>query len=97
MKICLVTGRGRLYHWGPNHAGDPVVTRYRSHFGRIFKELFFLLRWKRDGRGSIVYRRINSDDRSKPVLEFVSIQRRDTKQWALPGVRFSYISVLFTN
>ncbi len=23
----LVTGRGRLYHWGPNHAGDPVVTR----------------------------------------------------------------------
>ncbi len=28
MKICLVTGRGRLYHWGPNHAGDPVVTRY---------------------------------------------------------------------
>lgn len=27
--IVLVTGRGRLYHWGPNHAGDPVVTRYR--------------------------------------------------------------------
>ncbi len=23
----LVTGRGRLYYWGPNHAGDPVVTR----------------------------------------------------------------------
>jgi hypothetical protein len=25
--IELVTGRGRLYYWGPNHAGDPVVTR----------------------------------------------------------------------
>jgi ADP-ribose pyrophosphatase len=69
--------------------------------GRILAEFlknyFFLLRWKRDGRGAIVYRRINSDDRSKPVLEFVSIQRRDTKQWALPGVRFSYIVALFTN
>ena len=29
LLVCvLVTGRGRLYHWGPNHAGDPVVTRY---------------------------------------------------------------------
>lgn len=28
-NFVLVTGRGRLYHWGPNHAGDPVVTRYR--------------------------------------------------------------------
>lgn len=25
--LSLVTGRGRLYYWGPNHAGDPVVTR----------------------------------------------------------------------
>ena len=21
-------GRGSLYRWGPNHAGDPIVTRY---------------------------------------------------------------------
>lgn len=63
-----MTGRGRLYHWGPNHAGDPVVTR-----------------WKRDKNGSIVYRRLNVYERPKPVLEFVAIQRRDTKQWALPG------------
>ncbi|CAF1295785.1 unnamed protein product [Adineta ricciae] len=63
-----MTGRGRLYHWGPNHAGDPVVTR-----------------WKRDGNGLVICRRRNEFDRLKPVLEFVAIQRRDNKQWALPG------------
>jgi len=30
---------------------------------------------------------LNVYERSKPILEFVAIQRRDTKQWALPGVR----------
>ncbi len=35
----------------------------------------------------MVHRRINANDRLKPVLEFVAIQRHDTKQWALPGVR----------
>jgi hypothetical protein len=30
---------------------------------------------------------MNAHDRLKPVLEFVAIQRHDTKQWALPGVR----------
>jgi ADP-ribose pyrophosphatase len=35
----------------------------------------------------MVYRRMNAHDRLKPVLEFVAIQRHDTKQWALPGVR----------
>jgi hypothetical protein len=29
---------------------------------------------------------MNAHDRLKPVLEFVAIQRHDTKQWALPGV-----------
>ena len=23
-----MTGRGLLGRWGPNHAGDPIVTRY---------------------------------------------------------------------
>ena len=23
-----LAGRGKLWYWGPNHAGDPVVTRY---------------------------------------------------------------------
>jgi 8-oxo-dGTP pyrophosphatase MutT (NUDIX family) len=30
---------------------------------------------------------MNNSNSSKPVLEFVAIQRHDTKQWALPGVR----------
>lgn len=67
-----MTGRGRLYYWGPNHAGDPVVTR-----------------WLRDEKGSIVQRKVEDTGELKPVLEFVTIQRHDTKQWALPGVKFS--------
>jgi ADP-ribose pyrophosphatase len=26
--LILVSGRGLLGRWGPNHAGDPVVTRW---------------------------------------------------------------------
>ena len=26
--LLLVSGRGLLGRWGPNHAGDPVVTRW---------------------------------------------------------------------
>ena len=91
MFCVIVTGRGRLYHWGPNHAGDPVVTRYvffSSDVSKIYcKRMVDGCRWKRDSKGSIVYQRREGEDYSKPVLQFVAIQRRDTKQWALPGVR----------
>ncbi|CAF4488653.1 unnamed protein product [Rotaria socialis] len=63
-----ITGRGRLYYWGPNHAGDSVITR-----------------WHHDEKGTIVRRQANCQDCFKPVLEFVTIQRKDTKEWALPG------------
>jgi len=59
-----VTGRGRLGKWGPNHAADPIVTR-----------------WKRDAKGNVVH---HGGD-NKPILEFVCIQRADTKEWAIPG------------
>jgi hypothetical protein len=39
-EIHLVTGRGRLYHWGPNHAGDPVVTRYKLNLKLFFSNFF---------------------------------------------------------
>ena len=58
-----VIGRGLLGKWGPNHAADPIVSR-----------------WKRDGKG----RKIVSN--GKPVLEFVGIRRKDTLEWAIPGV-----------
>lgn len=59
-----MTGRGLLGKWGPNHAADPIVTR-----------------WKKDSKGARVV--VNG----KPRLEFVAIKRRDTGEWALPGVR----------
>ncbi|XP_048583807.1 transient receptor potential cation channel subfamily M member 7 isoform X3 [Nematostella vectensis] len=56
-------GRGLLGRWGPNHAADPIVTR-----------------WKRNpdtGQPLVLA--------GKRVLEFVAIQRSDTKEWAIPG------------
>ena len=58
-----MVGRGLLGKWGPNHAADPIVTR-----------------WKRDSTGN----KVLSD--GKPLLEFVAIKRRDTGEWAIPGV-----------
>ena len=44
--------RGRLFKWGPNHAADPIVTRYHPTTGE---------------------------------LQLVTIKRKDTGTWALPG------------
>ena len=30
---------------------------------------------------------MHSKTSGKPILQFVSIKRRDTKEWAIPGVR----------
>jgi ADP-ribose pyrophosphatase len=59
-----VSGRGVLGRWGPNHAADPVVTR-----------------WRRDANGEIE----KDETTGKNILEFVSIQRRDNGEWAIPG------------
>ena len=59
-----LSGRGILGRYGPNHAADPIVTR-----------------WKRSQEGKI----ISDEETNKPILQFVSIQRRDTGEWAIPG------------
>lgn len=56
-------GRGLLGRWGPNHAVDPIVSR-----------------WKRGKDGNVMTMG------GKPVLEFVAILRKDTHDWAIPGV-----------
>lgn len=63
-----MVGRGLLGRWGPNHAADPIVTR-----------------WKKDRNGGKVL------VKGKPCLEFVAIKRRDTGEWALPGVSTTLI------
>ncbi|XP_034933629.1 ADP-ribose pyrophosphatase, mitochondrial [Chelonus insularis] len=61
-----IKGRGLLGRWGPNHAADPIVTR-----------------WKRENNGD---KEIKMDPTTqKPVLQFIGIQRRDTREWAIPG------------
>lgn len=57
-------GQGLLGRWGPNHAADPIVTR-----------------WKRDEQNmKVVHPRSNL-----PILQFVAIERKDSKEWAIPG------------
>lgn len=74
-------GRGRLGRWGPNHAADPIVTRWkRDHNIKIINEntklyVYFLM--------FVVLLLFYFHER--PVLEFCAIQRRDNGQWALPG------------
>ncbi|CAF1218147.1 unnamed protein product, partial [Didymodactylos carnosus] len=51
-------------HFGPNHAADPIVTR-----------------WKRNEKGN----KILNNDTNKPILQFVSIRRKDTNEFAIPG------------
>lgn len=45
--------------------------------------MIYVKRWKKDGSGS----KVLSD--GKPVIEFVAIKRKDTGQWAIPGVRIN--------
>lgn len=59
-----ITGRGLLGRWGPNHAADPIITR-----------------WKRDSEG----RKVLHPGSKNPILQFVSIKRKDCGEWAIPG------------
>nr|XP_019958608.1 PREDICTED: ADP-ribose pyrophosphatase, mitochondrial isoform X1 [Paralichthys olivaceus] len=59
-----LTGRGLLGRWGPNHAADPVVTR-----------------WKVDAKGAKIHHPVTK----RPILQFVSIKRKDCGEWAIPG------------
>uniref|UniRef100_A0A8D8LNC4 ADP-ribose pyrophosphatase, mitochondrial n=2 Tax=Cacopsylla melanoneura TaxID=428564 RepID=A0A8D8LNC4_9HEMI len=59
-----LSGRGSLGRWGPNHAADPLVTR-----------------WMKNEEGEVV----KDPESGKPRLEFLAIQRRVGKMWALPG------------
>jgi len=41
-------------------------------------------RWKRDDKRNVIVQG------GKPVLQFIAIQRKDTKEWAIPGVRIYF-------
>uniref|UniRef100_A0A3P8Z8B4 ADP-ribose pyrophosphatase, mitochondrial n=1 Tax=Esox lucius TaxID=8010 RepID=A0A3P8Z8B4_ESOLU len=80
-----LTGRGLLGRWGPNHAADPIVTRdersYVGSFPLVFIDITSWERWKRDSAGLRVFHPVSK----MPVLQFVSIKRKDCLEWALPG------------
>nr|XP_022916941.1 ADP-ribose pyrophosphatase, mitochondrial [Onthophagus taurus] len=38
-----LSGRGYLGRWGPNHAADPIVTRWKVNNGEIIKNLITML------------------------------------------------------
>ena len=45
--------------------------------------------WKRHPEGGVMHDKISS----RPVLQFVSIQRRDTSEWALPGGKIIFLII----
>jgi ADP-ribose pyrophosphatase len=49
--------------------------------------LLFVTRWKRDESNHIIRDSVTH----KPILQFVAIKRRDTKEWAIPGVKIEYL------
>lgn len=59
-----IIGRGHLGRWGPNHAADSIITRWKKYDNK--KKMLDLVS-------------------KKPILQFVSIQRKDTQEWAIPG------------
>lgn len=65
------------------------------HFGALFlvKDCCMLLavRWKVDAKGA----KISHSVSNQPILQFVSIKRRDCGEWAIPGVGGFYIHFHF--
>ncbi|KRY22419.1 ADP-ribose pyrophosphatase, mitochondrial [Trichinella patagoniensis] len=59
-----MSGRGCLGRWGPNHAVDPIVTRWKCHT---------------DGTIQV------NGTTNRPILQFVSVLRGDSHEWAIPG------------
>ena len=71
------------HRWGPNHAADPIVTRWqREEGGQVVSDAetgkqVDTFRWW-------CYLEIFTLSKVQ-VLEFVAIQRKDTGAWAIPG------------
>ena len=71
------------HRWGPNHAADPIVTRWqREEGGQVVSDTktgkqVDTFRWSCSSG--------NVDTFQVQVLEFVAIQRKDTGAWAIPG------------
>lgn len=49
-------------------------------------------RWKVDVKGAKIHHSVSQ----KPVLQFVSIKRKDCGEWAIPGVSVFYASSVYT-
>ena len=49
----LVSGRGLLGRWGPNHAGDPVVTRWAKDQGADKPKVLEIILIKRKDSGEL--------------------------------------------
>ncbi|XP_063994423.1 ADP-ribose pyrophosphatase, mitochondrial [Diachasmimorpha longicaudata] len=90
-----ITGRGVLGRWGPNHAVDTIVTRWKSSSGDepvadeiIGEETAADVpdhRAKQAVEDKSKGGSKGQSPRKKDILQFIAIQRKDTMQWAIPG------------
>ncbi|XP_011307031.1 ADP-ribose pyrophosphatase, mitochondrial [Fopius arisanus] len=84
-----ITGRGLLGRWGPNHAANFIITRWRSDstFPAKAEEISETDEHKKveNNENCETTKNKGNTQLKKDVLQFMAIQRRDTKQWAIPG------------
>ena len=87
-------GPGLLGKNGPNHAADPIVTRWapvtiKPLLRSIYNlKYFFTMSQNGDVKTNplnLIWQIIKSLVLLLPHLQMIAIQRRDTKDWAIPG------------
>jgi len=87
-------GPGLLGKNGPNHAADPIFTRWAPFTIKPLLQAIYNLKnlfsLSRNGEGgtnplNLIWQIIKSLILLTPHLQMIAIQRRDTKDWAIPG------------
>ncbi len=53
--LFLVSGRGLLGRWGPNHAGDPVVTRWAKNEQNTKQKILEIILINRKDNGDLAF------------------------------------------
>ena len=84
-------GRGLLGRWGPNHAADPIVTRFHPETGQLQARARARPKSARDLRAISAGSRPPLPPSSvwppatAPRGQMVAILRSDVQKWAIPG------------
>lgn len=85
-----IIGRGLLGRYGPNHAGDPIVTRWKRNADGSIHQHNETAKYINAQTGTCLTLEIKWHDKwiiyyFRNILQMLAIQRRDSGEWAIPG------------